>query len=156
MPVNGNIDIEYLANFWIENIKPPLMNALDLAPDDKLDWAPAEKMISLGNIFMHIPECSAWWISKLIDGIDFDDLTPGQSLPKNKIAGLLDQHWQRLDGFFARTPDILSTNYSYHHDGKDWNFEGRWIMIHVLEHDLHHRSQINQYLRILGIAPPKI
>jgi len=132
------------------------MNALDLAPDDKLDWSPAEKMISLGNIFMHIAECSAWWISKLIDGIDFEDLTPGPSLPKNKIATLMDQHWQRLDRFFARTPDILSKNYPYRDEGKDLNYQGRWIMIHLLEHDLHHRSQINQYLRILGITPPEI
>lgn len=30
------------------------------------------------------------------------------------------------------------------------------LFTHLLMHDIHHRSQINQYLRILGIKPSAI
>jgi hypothetical protein len=60
MPHNTSITIARVAQFWTEEVKPPLHQALELAPDDKLDWAPARDMITLGNIFMHIAEASDW------------------------------------------------------------------------------------------------
>ena len=156
MPKTGNIEIDFIYNFWKKEVIPPLYLALELTPDDKLDWSPAEKMLSLGNIFMHISEAGAWWIDKKIYDKPYEDSTPGPSLPKDKIKELLDIHWNRLEEFLSRFPEIMKKTYSTTWQGKEYQLKGDWIMMHLLEHDIHHRCQINQYLRILGITPPKI
>ena len=68
------------------------MKALELAPDDKLDWAPAKDMITLGNIFLHIGETSQGWIGALIDGDEFINLQPCKSPSKDKIRSVLEEH----------------------------------------------------------------
>lgn len=155
----GNALLESQIKHWREKLKPTLMQALERTPEDKLDWAPAEKMITLGNIFLHISECSDWWygeimkkrISVPLTG-EPDDPCP----PKDTIAGLLAAHWDRLEEFFTDAPEVLTATYSHQREGKTHQWDGNWVFTHLLEHDIHHRSQINQYLRILGIQPPQI
>jgi uncharacterized damage-inducible protein DinB len=156
MTTKSSITIARLAQFWMEEVKPPIPKALELTPDDKLDWAPAKDMITLGNIFMHIAEASDWWITTVINDKKFTDYTPCPSLPKPEIAGLLDAHWKRLEEFFASAPEVLKQEYDMRRFKRDSSVTGEWIFLHLLEHDIHHRSQINHYLRILGIKPPRI
>ncbi len=148
--------LETITKFWFDEVRPPIGNALEEAPEDKLDWSPADNMITLGNIFMHIAEASDWWISEIIDNNGFKDYTPCPSVPKPDIAVMLDAHWKRLEDFFARAPLVLESVYDMNKYGRKKSVTGYWIFLHLLEHDIHHRSQINHYLRILGIKPPKI
>jgi uncharacterized damage-inducible protein DinB len=156
MTINGDIKIKALANFWIFEVKPPLIKALEATPEDKLNWAPAPEMIKLGDVFYHIAECSAWWIGTQIDGEKPPPNMPTTDVTKIILAEMLEQHWQRLENFFARCPEILEKSYESTDKESTNKFTGQWIMFHLLEHDIHHRSQINQYLRILGITPPEI
>ncbi len=148
--------LRYQIKFWRESIKPTLNQALELAPADKLNWAPADKMITLGNIFLHIPEASDAWYEEVMKGNESTELAKGPCPPKDKIAQYLEIHWKRLERFFAEPPQVLSKIYKIEHLGKTYSLDGYWIFTHLLEHDIHHRSQINQYLRILKIPPPKI
>ncbi|NLI15668.1 MAG: hypothetical protein GX409_05205 [candidate division Zixibacteria bacterium] len=156
MTINGYIKIKALANFWIFEVKPPLTQALELVPDDKLDWSPKPEMIKLGHIFYHIAECSAWWIGTLIDKETPPPDVPSNGLTKRMLSEMMEKHWQTLERFFSRCPEILENTYEYTDQGKIHKYDGQWIMFHIFEHDIHHRSQINQYLRILGITPPQI
>jgi uncharacterized damage-inducible protein DinB len=156
MTINGDIKIKALANFWIFEVKPPLMQALELTPEDKLGWSPSPGMIKLGDIFYHISECSAWWISTLIDKEAPPPDAPSMGLTKKTLTEMMEKHWRTLENFYSRCPEILEHTYEYVDREKTHKFTGQWIMFHLLEHDIHHRSQINQYLRILGITPPQI
>jgi len=156
MTAKCSIDLEFIKRFWLDEIRPPLDKTLELTPEDKLDWAPDEKMITLGNLFMHIAEASSWWIGKVMEHGEYFDLTPCPSLPKDQIKKLMDGHWYRLDDFFGRCPEVFEKTYPHTRRGQPVELKGEWIMLHLLEHDIHHRSQINHYLRMLGIEPPKI
>ena len=156
MPNDTSITIARLAQFWTGEVKPPLMKALQIAPDDKLDWAPARDMITLGNNFMHIAEASDWWISAVMDDKKYTDYTPCPSLPKPEIETMLEDHWKRLEDLFSRSPEAFEREYDMRRFKRDKSVTGEWIFLHLLEHDIHHRSQINHYLRILGIKPPRI
>jgi uncharacterized damage-inducible protein DinB len=152
----NNALLKYQIKFWRERIKPTVNQALELAPTDKLNWAPADEMITLGNIFLHICECSDWWYDEVIKGKSGTELAKGPCPPKDKIAQYLEVHWKRLERFFAEPPQALSKIYKIEHQGKTYSLDGYWIFTHLMEHDIHHRSQINQYLRILKISPPGI
>ncbi len=156
MPNDISFPFEKLTRFWLDEIRPPIEKALEIAPDDKLDWAPAQDMITLGNIFMHIAEASDWWINEIIDQKGCIDYTPCPSAPKTEIAVMMDKHWKRLEDFFTRAPQVLEGVYDMSGHGRDRKPTGYWIFLHLLEHDIHHRGQINHYLRILGIKPPRI
>jgi uncharacterized damage-inducible protein DinB len=151
--------LESQIKLWREQIKPSLTKALEFSPDDKLNWAPAPKMITLGNIFLHISECSDWWYDEVMNHRKSKELTPAPDNPvpsKPHIAMHLDSHWERLERFFAEKPEVLKMTYNIAGHERTRHFDGYWVFSHLLEHDIHHRSQINQYLRILGITPPEI
>ncbi|HVP35516.1 MAG TPA: DinB family protein [Terriglobales bacterium] len=150
--------LENQIKFWRESLMPTLNKALELTPEDKLNWAPAEKMIALGKLFLHIAECSDWWYDEVMKGNKATELAfmDKPCLPKEKIKYYMKIHWERMERFFADSPEVLSKTYPIEHEGKTHHLDGYWIFTHLLEHDIHHRSQIHQYLRILGITPPKI
>ena len=150
--------LESQIKFWRASLRPTLNQALELVPEDKLNWAPAEKMISLGKLFLHISEASDWWYDEVMKGKSSTELAFADkpSPAKETIAHYLETHWERMERFFAESPDILSKKHKIERRGATVELDGYWIFTHLLEHDIHHRSQINQYLRILGIAPPKI
>ena len=156
---DSNPLIESQIKLWRESIKPSLNQALESTPDDKLNWAPAPGMITLGNIFLHISECSDWWYEEVMLQRKSQELTPAPDAPvpsKSQIKAYMDIHWERLERLFAEKPDALKKTYKFAGREKEWQYDGFWIFSHLLEHDIHHRSQINQYLRILGVTPPEI
>jgi uncharacterized damage-inducible protein DinB len=146
--------------YWRDKIKPSITTGLENSPDDKLNWAPSKGMITLGNLFTHISECSEWWFDQVIgNNRQFKNTASAikpAALSRAAITKYMDSHWERLERFFASDPSILKKSYNVSGREKTHNFDGYWIFTHLLEHDIHHRSQINQYLRILGIEPPKI
>ncbi len=154
----NNTLLERQIKFWRESLKPSLTKALELVPEDKLNWAPAEKMFALGNVFLHISECSDWWYDEVIKGKKAIELAfADKPCPsREEIMQHLKNHWERMERFFVDSPEVLSKTYPIEHEGKTHHLDGYWIFTHLLEHDIHHRSQINQYLRILGIKPPEI
>jgi len=154
-----NIIFESQIALWRESIKPNLDQALELTPEDKLDWAPAEGMITIGNIFLHISECSDWWYDEVVNGKKAIDLSPSATAkcpPKAEIVKYMQIHWERMERLFAAVPDFIGQTFEVKGKEKIHHFTGAWIYTHLLEHDLHHRSQIHQYLRLLGIKPPSI
>lgn len=115
--------------------------------------------MTLGNVFLHISENSDWWYNEAICQQGFKELVPSHDAPtpsKSEIKAHMESHWERLERFFAREPEMLGKQYVVKGHGAAYQFDGYWAFTHLLEHDLHHRSQINQYLRILGITPPEI
>ena len=151
--------LAYQIHFWREQVKTSITKALEITPEDKLNWAPAKDMMSLGNVFLHICETSDWWYDEAICEQASKELVPSHDTPalsKSEIKAHLEKHWERLERFFAREPEMLGKQFVVKGRGAAYQFDGYWAFTHLLEHDLHHRSQINQYLRILGITPPEI
>jgi uncharacterized damage-inducible protein DinB len=156
MLARGNSLLAHQIKFWRDNIKPTLNEALKRTPQKNLDWAPAKDMITLGQIFLHIAECSDWWYDEVMKGKSAVELAKGKCPSKKIIVHHLGDHWERLERFFSEMPKVLEEKYKVTGAPSSFRPTGYWIFTHLLEHDLHHRSQINQYLRILGIMPPEI
>jgi uncharacterized damage-inducible protein DinB len=147
-----------IVSLWKDYIYPNILEALDKSPADRLDWAPAEKMIELGNLFLHIAECSDWWYSEVMLKQESAELAvAGRPCPeKDIIRKHLEDHQRRMLELFSASDEVLAGEYIIEGKSQVHKFKGAWIYVHVIEHDIHHRSQINQYLRILGIDPPEI
>jgi len=145
-------------DMWRKYIKPNLTEAIEKIPDDKIDFAPAENMFPLGKIFLHISECSDWWYDDFMKGKPSTELVTWESpMPtKEDIVKHMETHWERMERFFAEPHETFEKMYIREIEDRTIKHDGWWVFSHLLEHDIHHRSQINQYLRILGIQPPEL
>ena len=136
-----------------------IIGLVDYIPDDKLDWSPQEDLWNFRGILLHtIMTRDGWLGSGIGDGGPTLD-EPGavgsfvrRVQSKEEIKKELRRSWQRLQSFLAE-PDRLSSEYQTP-GGEPVN--GHWIAFHLLEHDVHHRSDIFHYLAALEIEHPEV
>ena len=148
--------MEATVALWKESIKPNINDALGLVPEDKMDWAPGENMLTFADTFLHIGRTSGWWYSEFMKGQKRELLPDDYGKSKQELAEQLEEHWARMELFFEEPDEIMQKLHEIEHEGKLYQISGYWVLVHMFEHDIHHRSQINQYFRVLGITPPKI
>jgi uncharacterized damage-inducible protein DinB len=143
---------------WRRFIKANLTEALEKTPEDKLDFIPAKDMIPLGKIFLHIAEVSDWWYDDFMKGKPGTELaTMDSPTPtKEEVTKHMEEHWERMERFFAEPEEVFKKSYQRKLGKRTIEYDGWWVFSHMLEHDIHHRCQIHQYLRILGIKPPEL
>lgn len=132
---------------------------LALVPIDKLDWAPHEKSMKMGNLATHIAELPGWiTLGLTTEELDFA-AAPYEPTVVNSTAELLE--------FFEKNYDsgMESLNKATEED-----LNGRWVLrtgehIHAdmskyeiirvsLSQVTHHRAQLGVYLRLLHIPIP--
>jgi len=159
MSISSNSLLSLQIELYRENFKPTMTQLLELAPNDKLGWAPGGEMITLGNIFVHVAEASDWWYSHVMRGREYTDLMEKPDspvFPKAEIAGHLEKHWRRLEELFNLDEEAYSQEYKVVGRYKTYFRDGYWVFTRLFSHELHHRSQICQYLRLLGIEPTEL
>jgi uncharacterized damage-inducible protein DinB len=140
--------VESLIIQW-RAVRQSIRECLRLTPDDLLTWAPKDGMFALGLIYVHISTAIDWWLTTIIK--DGGKWTPMRQLPINdrqKLDDHLVGSLARLERF-AREAD-LTRMYEF----KGEQVSGYWAVLHLFEHDIHHRAQVKTYLRLNGIDPP--
>jgi uncharacterized damage-inducible protein DinB len=148
--------MDAIVELWRERIKPGITKALEMTPEDKMDWKPGDTFMTFGEVFLHIARTSGWWYTEFMKGQERQPLDEEFGYSKQELAKQLEEHWARMEQFFAEPDEAFEKIYQIKREGKIHTFSGCWVVVHMLEHDIHHRCQINQYLRILGITPPAV
>ena len=142
------ISLPFLIAFW-RDVRENIRECLKATPDDLFAWAPKEGMQTFGRLYVHLSTAVIWWLSKYVqDGgpwITSDELS---KTDRQEIDANLVQTFARVERF-AREGDLART---YEYKGR--SVTGAWILMHLFEHDVHHRAQLKVYLRENGIAPP--
>ena len=138
---------------------------LDRVPDDKLDWKPHPKSMSLGQLSSHVAQLPAW-ASNIFTADEFDFRPPGR--PAFKSADCKSR--QELLDLFDRSvatareaiqgvrEDSLETPWTLK-AGDYTAFTGpRWRVWRGfgMNHMVHHRAQLSVYLRLLDVPLPGI
>jgi uncharacterized damage-inducible protein DinB len=132
---------------------------LALIPDDKHDWKPHHKSMSMGNLAVHIAELPSWVSMALTtDGLDFATAPHAPTVVKNnkELLALLEKSVSegkaelekaRLDQMDE--PWILRSGDEIY---------GQWTRYETIRvaycQTVHHRAQLGVYLRLLNIPIP--
>ena len=133
---------------------------LERVPDDKFDWKPHHKSMSLGQLAQHVATVPTWGsVTVTQPGIDLG----GEPLPAAKTRSEL---LAMFDKAVADTRAAL--------DGKSdaelaapWTLKAKGQTIFtapkaavwrsfVMNHLIHHRGQLSVYLRMQDVAIPSI
>lgn len=135
---------------------------LERVPDEKFDWQPHEKSMSLGKLAIHLAELPRWVHAALtMDGLDLskNDFKPPQLTDS---AGLVETFDALLSAAFK-----LLQNVSDEEILKTWKLSnGEKVLLEmpragiirslVLNHLIHHRGQLSVYLRLNEVALPSV
>ncbi len=150
--------IHSIENFirYSDGIHQRTLNFARAIPPDKIDWSPQEGELSYGDILRHLAAIEKITVSAVVDG-------QWESYPGHgrNLAGSLDEVVDYIKTIHAGAMDRLRTLPDAELHQPRPSITGRplkaWrLLMAVVEHEIHHRSQIACYLTFMGIDAPQI
>ena len=129
--------------------------------DEQLLLQPAARMWPLGQIVQHIISVRAGWFSGTLQDEDEamnEYMLWGQrDSPERSAAELargLAETWAFIESRLQRwTPADCARTFPDEADGQIYQVSRSWVIYHVLEHDLHHGSEVSLILGMNGLQP---
>jgi len=157
--------------FWDAQYRPYLLAAVDALPGEHFDFKPRPDMLTARQIVVHLAEAEVAWNRILDHGPEVDSpewVAPADAPAEGwrtvidardhaalhrLLAGAHEATQARFGRPAAELGQVLQRRFP---DGVERTYTVHWILDHVQEHEIHHRAQLNLYLRMLGIEPPSI
>ena len=138
-----------------------LQNCVAPLTDAQLLLQPDPRMRSLGQIVRHIISTRAGWFSGTLQDSDqamSDYMHWGEpDSPQRSAAQLvrgLAETWAFVESRVKRwTPADCAKTFPDEWDGQVHDVSRSWVIYHVLEHDLHHGSEVSLILGMNGLKP---
>jgi uncharacterized damage-inducible protein DinB len=132
---------------------------LERIPNDKYDWKPHEKSMTIRRLATHIAELPSW-VSMAVttDELDFAN-NPYQPVMINNTGELLDYFERSLeDGktHLKQTNEhILNENWTLRNGDQIYSTSTKGEVIRMAYSQIvHHRAQLGVYLRLLDVPIP--
>ena len=129
--------------------------------NEQLSLQPAARMWPLAQIVQHIISVRAGWFSATLQ--DDDEAMSAYMLwgqrdsPARSAAELvrgLDETWAFIEARLQRwTPSDCAKTFPDEDNGQIYEVSRSWVIYHVLEHDLHHGSEVSLILGMNGLQP---
>ena len=144
-----------LFSHWKE-VRQGLYAALDLLADEQLAFVPREGLWSLRTVALHIATAEEGWF-RYIATQELDEWPEVDESDYPTVAAIK----AVLNQVHARTEAYLQTLDLMDLDRVITTFWGaqvslRWIIWHVLEHEIHHRGEIYLMLGLMGMEAPDV
>ena len=139
---------------YFEGVRRRTWAAVDCVTPEILDWRPWAHALSCGEIIRHLAGAERFFVAKVVEDRWTDDLDPGPSLDLAATRALLTaahrEGMARLravpDGRLRdRVKDLAGGAVSV------WR-----LLMAMVEHEIHHRSQLNSRLSASGADAPQI
>jgi uncharacterized damage-inducible protein DinB len=158
--------------FWDVQYRPYLLLAVEALPREYFDFKPRAGMFTARQTVLHIAEAERGWMHSLVEGgpdVAWEEWVVEEENPAHgwkaaieapdhaALLRLLEKWHRPTQAWFDRPASELARVVTRRlADGTERQYTLHWILDHVQEHELHHRAQLNLYLRILGITLPSI
>jgi uncharacterized damage-inducible protein DinB len=135
--------------------------ALERVPDDKFDWKPHQKSMTMGRLAGHIAELPAFSTAILTtEVLNFDrgDYKPTAVMNRSEVLDLFDKNIAKArEAIAAATDDHMKESWHMIYQGKKMFEAPRTDALRSsINHLVHHRGQLTVYLRLNDIAVPSI
>lgn len=131
---------------------------LSRVPDDKFDYKPHEKSMSMKNLTSHIADLPGW-IHLVLTTDELDFQKPYDMADINDTKTLKDFFEKRYnEGLSALVPEaekLLNKPWTLRNGETIYSTEPKIDVIRMsLSQQIHHRAQLGVYLRLLNIPIP--
>ncbi|MBK1441221.1 DinB family protein [Parapedobacter sp. ISTM3] len=132
---------------------------LALVPEDRFDWAPHPKSMTLKQLATHLAEIPSWYALAVDqDELDFNEgaYQPTSIANTTELLALFEKSYQAGKAALQRLPEAALD--------KPWVMRGgdavyldttKYGMVrHAFAQTIHHRAQLGVFLRLLDIPIP--
>jgi uncharacterized damage-inducible protein DinB len=127
--------------------------------NEQLSLQPAPRMWPVGQVVQHIISVRAGWFSGTLQDEDArmnEYMEWGQRDSPNRSAHELvrglEETWAFIEARLQRwTPADCAQTFPDEWDGQTYEVSRSWVIYHVLEHDLHHGSEVSLILSMNGL-----
>jgi uncharacterized damage-inducible protein DinB len=160
---SSDLTLAAFATEW-EKYQGLLIQALAPLSPEQLEPRAAPNLRSIGEITTHMIGARARWLRMdLHEGdIALDELGSWdrRGMPVRTASDLvsgLERTWQVLKSGLSRwTEADLAHVFEGVEDGEPYSFTRRWVIWHLIEHDLHHGGEISFSLGMHGLPAPDL
>ena len=144
---------KYLLNH-LEHEHPVTLTVIEACPDDKLQYKPHEKAMEFGAMAVHIYGATKWFISLIKKGQGGGGEPPP---PPTTKAGIIAACKAMQEEFVKELKALSTDELVAKHDVMGFMQEhGIILMTWHANHMIHHRAQLQTYLRTMGAKCPSI
>ena len=132
---------------------------LERVPNEKLDWKPHERSMSMRQLTTHIAELPSWVEMALTtDELDFAKMDY-KPTPIKDVNDLLAVHEKSLESgrsaLSKANPDKLKENWTMRNGDQIYSTSSKYEVIRMsFAQTIHHRAQLGVFLRLLDIPIP--
>jgi uncharacterized damage-inducible protein DinB len=127
------------------------LQTLKLVPAEKLEYRPHQRARTLGQQLMHIAEVEHFYITGLLDGVwEFDPPDPYITLESLEFRLAMERE-RTLERLYEVDRIKLAQVVDVPNIPVQWPVRS-WLW-YIVEHEIHHRSQVAHALRLLEIRP---
>ncbi len=139
-----------------------LQNCIAPLTDEQLQLQPAPGKWPLGQVVQHIISVRVgWFCYTLQDADEAMDVYGNWGQPgspersADELVRGLEQTWTFMQSRLQRWTDAdgAMTFPDEDENGEVWQVSRSWVIYHVLEHDLHHGSEVSMILGMNGLQP---
>lgn len=143
----------------LENEAKTTRQMLSVIPDDKFDWKPHEKSMTIKRLATHIAELPGWiGMTFTTSELDFEN-NPYKAEEVNTTAELLAYFDRTLeDGrrhLKAGKEEALADMWTLRSGATIYSTEPKWEVLRMaMSQIIHHRAQLGVFLRLLDVKIP--
>lgn len=148
--------IRSVADFirYFEGVRRRTWVAVDRVTPALVGWRPRPDEWSCGAIVRHLAGAERFFVARVVDDRWTEDLDPGPDLELAATRALLSDGHAREMARLATVPDTRLEESIRDLEGQTmrlWRF-----LMAMVEHEVHHRSQLASYLTWMGLEAPDI
>lgn len=123
-------------------------------PPERIDWSPAPGELTCGEVIRHLGATELLNVRGVATGVlRYDGHTAAPSAGQAEALAYLEQCHAQAQALLQALPaERLQLNIP----GMWQDVPGWRRLLGMIEHEIHHRSQLCSYLTQLGIAPPAL
>jgi uncharacterized damage-inducible protein DinB len=142
---------------YFESIRRRTLNYVRTIPPEKINWSPAKGRFSCGDLLRHLAATEETYVAVVIDSKwHYHGHAKGKY---NTLDEIIVYMYQTHDAAMIRLKTVSDSELnelrpspvSDARSVKMW----RWLMV-MVEHEVHHRSELASYLTMMGVEPPQI
>ncbi len=135
--------------------------ALERVPEDKLEWKPDPKSMSLGKLASHVAEMVGWGAMTLqTDSLDLSpDMKPFVASSRKELLEQFDKNVVDTRAALEKTSDAdMMKTWSLTMGGSPFLSMPKVAVFRsmIMNHIIHHRAQLTVYYRLNGVPVPAL
>ena len=139
---------------YFEGVRRRTVTAVDCVTPALADWKPRPDEWTCAQIVRHLAGAERFFVTKMVDDRFTGDIDPGPDEPWETTRARLDAGHRELMARLATVPDTRLAEKVEDLEGgrmSAWRF-----LMAMVEHEVHHRSQLDAWLALAGTKPPQI